>query len=260
MHLQVPTVHTTLWNEDTSLILLVTILYSLYRQYHYSTIISSITLNTWWRLLCARSTVRPGREFSVTKDITHTYTHVHTCTFLLLITIINEVMPCRNWLDLPNYFTVVGSEWNSSVWRVGVATKCSTECTYSQLQAANFSLKNDSFGRVALCVALPFCCVVVVALLSQHLLDWFFMCYLYVDCITVETLLRTPLGQKLKVSWLVRCPDFRGWIVHKLSIWDSKKCPVYQGVLISGCYDLEGFHCTAKLLNKMERDVYTLMQ
>ena len=49
------------------------------------------------------------------------------------------------------------------------------------------------------------------------------------------SLIRTPLGQK-KVSWLVRCPDFRGWIVHKYVIWDNK-CPVYWCVHISGCPD-----------------------
>ena len=55
-------------------------------------------------------------------------------------------------------------------------------------------------------------------------------------CITQysgTSLIRTPLGQK-KVSLLVRCPDFRGCNVHKQGVWDSQRCPVYQGVLISG--------------------------
>ena len=46
-------------------------------------------------------------------------------------------------------------------------------------------------------------------------------------------LIRTPLGEK-KVSLLVRCPDFRGCNVHKQGVWDSQRCPVYRGVLISG--------------------------
>ena len=37
-------------------------------------------------------------------------------------------------------------------------------------EEANFSLKMTVPGELR-CVALPFCCVVVVALLSQHLLD-----------------------------------------------------------------------------------------
>ena len=34
---------------------------------------------------------------------------------------------------------------------------------------------------------------------------------------------------------LVRRPSFRGCNVDKEGIWDSKMCPVCQGVLISGC-------------------------
>ena len=46
------------------------------------------------------------------------------------------------------------------------------------------------------------------------------------------SLIWTHLGQK-KVSWLVRCPDFRGYIVHKNGIWDSKsvcllRCPRFR--------------------------------
>ena len=51
-------------------------------------------------------------------------------------------------------------------------------------------------------------------------------------------LIWTPLGQK-KASLLVRCSDFRGCNVHKQGVWDSKVCPVYQGVLISGCPEKE---------------------
>ena len=53
---------------------------------------------------------------------------------------------------------------------------------------------------------------------------------------TVKMKSWTPLGQK-KVSLLVRCPDFRGRNVHKQGVWDSQMCPVYRGVLNSGCPD-----------------------
>ena len=33
----------------------------------------------------------------------------------------------------------------------------------------------------------------------------------------------------------VRCPDSRGCNVCIQGVWDSKMCPVYQGVLISEC-------------------------
>jgi len=48
------------------------------------------------------------------------------------------------------------------------------------------------------------------------------------------SLIRTLLGQK-KVSWLKRCPYFRGWNVYKCSTWRGKMCPVQRGVLNSGC-------------------------
>ena len=38
-------------------------------------------------------------------------------------------------------------------------------------------------------------------------------------------LIWTLLGQK-KASWLVRCPYFRGWKVHKHGTWGGRKCPV----------------------------------
>ena len=40
------------------------------------------------------------------------------------------------------------------------------------------------------------------------------------------------------MSLLVRCPDFMGGNVHKQGVWDGQMCPVYRGVLISGCPDL----------------------
>ena len=60
---------------------------------------------------------------------------------------------------------------------------------------------------------------------------------LYSDAflITVQSLIRTPLGQK-KVSLLVRCPDFRECNVHK-GVFGIAKCVLfievssYEGVL-----------------------------
>ena len=65
-----------------------------------------------------------------------------------------------------------------------------------------------------------------------------------------------------KVSWLVRCPDFRGWIVHKYGIWDLKRCPVFEVSSFQISW-LEGFHSTPGKLsatNKAWVCTYTLAE
>ena len=58
------------------------------------------------------------------------------------------------------------------------------------------------------------------------------------------SLIRTPLGQK-KVSWLVRCPDFRGctqtWHLGQQKVSCLSRCPHFR---VSW---LEGFHCICNL-------------
>ena len=53
--------------------------------------------------------------------------------------------------------------------------------------------------------------------------------YMYIVHVQSNLSKWTLLGQK-KVSWLERCPDFRGYNVHKQGVWNSQ---MYWGVLIS---------------------------